>query len=95
MYDEKQVLTRRECMRIATIMVLSGVLLTAGLVLACSSGPVAKDSLAAESRTDLDTAPMTRSGTTTSKTNIKLKTCSRCGQQNNTGSRCSFCDKKL
>lgn len=80
-------------MRIATIMVL--VLLTAGLVLACSSGPVAKDSLAAESRTDLDAAPMTRSGTTSSKTNVKPKTCPLCGQPNNKGTRCSFCDKKL
>ncbi|HOG65462.1 MAG TPA: hypothetical protein PLD82_08510 [Spirochaetota bacterium] len=82
-------------MRIVTIMVLTGVLLAGGLFLACSSSPEVKDSLSTEGRADLDEVPMTRSGTTSSKTNVKVKTCPRCGQQNNTGKRCSFCDKKL
>ncbi len=82
-------------MRIVTIMVLTGLLLVGGLFLACSSSPEIKDSLTTEEKTDLDETPMTRSGTTSSRTNVKGKTCPRCGQQNNTGKRCSFCDKSL
>ncbi len=76
-------------MRLILLYVSCAVLV---LVLGCAGGSTTRDTLEHDSG---GMTRMTRARTSSSETNTQGKTCPRCGQQNNTGKRCSFCDKSL